>query len=137
MSIQESVNKVVQAVSSWEGVDTTSHQFGGQEFLLGKVEIGHIHRNGLVDIPFTRALRDYLINEGRVESHHVLPDSGWISFYMQPADEETAIWLFGLSYLQKGQRRKPELDWGAFAQTLNLTPTLEKLLFKTTEPDAV
>jgi hypothetical protein len=100
------VEAVVREVSGWEGINASPHRFGGVEFTLGKVEVGHIHGNGMVDIPFTRALREALVADGEAEHHHVLPDSGWISFYLNHTGEVAdAIRLFKLSYLQKTRRR--------------------------------
>lgn len=73
---------------------------GGREFTLDGREIGHIHRGKLVDIPFAKRVRDILIEEERAEKHHVLPDSGWISYRIR-ADEDVdgALWLLRVAYL--------------------------------------
>ena len=98
-------------VATWDGIAEHDHRFGGTEFLLGKVEIGHLHSNGLADIPFTRKLRDQLINENKALPHHILPESGWISFYVRDeTDAEHAIWLFRLSYLHKLSTRNRHAD---------------------------
>ncbi len=76
------------------------HRFGGLEFNLGSVEIGHIHSNGMVDIPFNTKIRTQLLAEKRAELHHLLPETGWITFYIHSEpDVEHALWLFRLSYL--------------------------------------
>lgn len=70
------------------------------EFNLGGREIGHFHHNGMVDIPFNTAIRNALVQEGRAEPHHLLSDTGWITFYIRSdADVQTALWLFRLAYL--------------------------------------
>lgn len=105
------VEQVVSGVTAWDGVSISPHRFGGTEFNLGKVEIGHIHRNGMVDIPFTRAIRAQLLIEDRAEPHHLLPETGWISFYIHTAaDVEQALWLLRLSYLHKAKRRLIGVD---------------------------
>jgi hypothetical protein len=64
-----------------------------------KREIGHIHGDHMVDIPFPVKVRQQLVAEGRAELHHILPESGWISFYIrQPEDVDRAITLFKMSY---------------------------------------
>jgi luciferase-like monooxygenase len=99
------------AVAKWDGIAEHDHRFGGTEFMLGKVEIGHLHSNGLVDIPFTRKLRNQLINESKASPHHILPESGWISYSVRnEADSEHAIWLFRLSYLHKLSTRNRHAD---------------------------
>lgn len=91
-------------------MEQAPHRFGGVEYRVGKIEIGHVHRDGMVDIPFTRRIRDVLLAEGKAEVHHLLPKMGWISFYIRtPADVEQAIWLLRVSYLHKMARRGQSL----------------------------
>ncbi len=90
---------IVQTLLAWEGVTQHPHRFGGIEFRLGTREIGHIHGDWLVDIPFPTKVRDEVVANGQAEAHHILPNSGWISRYLrQPDDVETAITLLGRSY---------------------------------------
>ncbi len=98
--MREAIEELKQTLTSWPGVKANPHRFGGTEFNLGKVEIGHMHSSGMVDIPFNSKIRTQLLAEKRVEPHHLLPDTGWITFYIRSdADVEQAIWLFRLSYL--------------------------------------
>lgn len=86
-------------VEAWEGVTSRAHRFGGTEFIFGKRELGHIHGNTLVDIPFPKAIKNELVEAGKVLPHHILPESGWISFYIKKDEDVTqAIELFKLSY---------------------------------------
>jgi len=64
---------------------------------------GNIHNEGLADIPFPMKIRDELVNSGRVKPHHVLPQSGWVSFWFHNIEEEdvsTVIQLFRIRYEQ-------------------------------------
>jgi hypothetical protein len=91
--------EIIQTVLAWEGVTQEPHRFGGVEFCLGKREIGHIHGDWLVDIPFPTKVRDEVVAAGQADPHHILPKSGWISRYLrQPEDMETAISLLRRSY---------------------------------------
>ena len=102
------------AVASWPGTHDAPHRFGGIEFLLGEREIGHLHGDRLLDVPFPRAVHDALIAEsgGRVAPHHILPESGWISFWLhEEGDVDQAIAILRRSYdLIQGQlaRRKAQ-----------------------------
>ena len=72
-----------------------------------KREIGHIHGDEWVDIPFPTTLRQELVKSGKAQPHHILPESGWITFYIrQPEDIARAIDLFKLSY-EIAQRQRP------------------------------
>jgi hypothetical protein len=85
-------------VLCWEGVTDHPHRFGGTEYRLGKREIGHIHGDRLVDIPFTKPARDQAIQEGKAEAHHILPDSGWVSIWLrEPKNVDDALELLGRS----------------------------------------
>jgi Luciferase len=87
------------AVASWPGTRDTPHRFGGTEFLIGEREIGHLHGDRLLDVPFPRAVHDALIAEGKAEPHHVMPDSGWISFWLsKDGDVDEAIAILRRSY---------------------------------------
>ena len=83
----------------WESVSSQPHRFGGIEFRIGKRELGHLHGDYLLDIPFPRKMRDELIESGRVAPHHILPESGWVSFYIRcEEDIDEAIRLLNLSF---------------------------------------
>jgi Family of unknown function (DUF5519) len=100
MAIEGARERITQEVTSWQGIQALPHRFGGTEYRLGqKREIGHIHGDHMVDIPFPVKVRQQLVAEGKAELHHLLPESGWISFYIrQPEDVERAIVLFKMSY---------------------------------------
>jgi hypothetical protein len=68
-------------------------------FRLGKREVGHIHGDRLVDIPFPKPVRNELVKSGEAESHHILPKSGWISLFLRTEpDVERAIRLMRTSF---------------------------------------
>jgi hypothetical protein len=91
--------RIEREVASWDGVTTAPHRFGGVEFRLGRRELGHLHGNRLADLPFVRTIRDMLVETGRAEPHHVLPDSGWVSKRIRSReDADDVIELFRLSY---------------------------------------
>lgn len=99
MSINGAREQITKAVLSWQGVEAHPHRFGGAEFRLGSWEIGHIHGDSLVDIPFPTRVRQEVIAAGQARPHHVLPESGWVSVYLhQPGDVEAAITLLQRSY---------------------------------------
>lgn len=99
------MSKVIEIIEkeilSWPYVTVGSHRFGGIEFRLNKKEMGHIHSEGLADIPFPMKIRDELVNSGLVKPHHVLPQSGWVSYWFHNSEKEditTVIDLFKLRY---------------------------------------
>ena len=95
-----SARSIIEAEAlSWPGVSGHPHRFGGTEFRLGTRELGHLHGNKLLDIPFPTKVRDELIAAGKAQPHHVMPDSGWISFYIRKEEDvNAAIELLKRSY---------------------------------------
>jgi hypothetical protein len=99
---------ITEALTSWEGVTVQPHRFpgtvrqdrcGGVEYVMGKREVGHIHGDGLADIPFPKKVRDKIVGAGRAQPHHILPETGWVSFTIrQKNDVEKAIALLRESY---------------------------------------
>lgn len=99
MSVTGAQERITAAALSWEGVTAALHRFGGTEYRFGGREIGHIHGDHLVDIPFPTRIRDAIVAAGRAEPHHLLRDSGWVSFYLRkPADVDAAQELLRESY---------------------------------------
>jgi hypothetical protein len=97
----EAKDIITQTVTSWTGITTGPHRFGGLEYLLGKTEIGHLHGSRLLDIAFSKEVRDALVTAGHAAPHHIAPETGWISFWLKSeADSEHAVWLLRLSYLR-------------------------------------
>ena len=57
MSVKGAQTRISEAVTSWPGVTSQPHRLGGVEYLIGRREIGHIHGDQLVDIPFPQKVR--------------------------------------------------------------------------------
>ena len=107
MSLKGAQKTITGAVTSWTGVTSQPHRFGGVEYVIGKREVGHIHGDHLVDIPFPKKVRDEIVAAGRAQPHHILPETGWVSFYIRvDEDVEKAIALLHESY-QIAQKQKP------------------------------
>ncbi len=99
MSVKGAAEKIKDAVLSWDYVEAHPHRFGGTEYRIGRRELGHVHGDYLVDIPFPKKMRDEIVAMGEAEPHHILPDTGWISFYVrEEKDVQRAIDLLQQSY---------------------------------------
>ena len=98
-------HKIDAVVGRWPGVSSAPHRFGGTEWRLGKREIGHVHGDQMVDIPFPKKLRDELVAARQAQPHHVLPDSGWVSLSLnRDEDLKWAVVLLRHSYELARQR---------------------------------
>jgi len=100
--------QISAAVLGWENTSVEPRRFGGVEYRLGTRELGHIHSDHLLDIPFPVKVRDEIVGAGQAQPHHLLADSGWVSFYLkEAADIARAIDLLRRSYdLAALQRQK-------------------------------
>jgi Family of unknown function (DUF5519) len=99
--------RITEAVTSWGEITLAPHRFGGTALMLGKRELGHIHGDRLIDIPFPKPIRDELVSSGQAEPHHILPNSGWISFFLRTeADIDHAIKLMRTSFELASAKKK-------------------------------
>lgn len=118
-------------ISAWPQVSVHPHRFGGREFRLGNAEVGHIHRGGIVDIPFPRSVHDALLADGLAERHHWVPNSGWITFYVRSdQDLRHALWLLRLSYVRYKLKTAPDPEkfLEHESEALHLNPAFRSLL---------
>src|SRR5512136_270154 len=114
MAVRGAQLAITSAVTAWEGVTAHAHRFGGVEYVIGKREIGHIHGDQLVDIPFPTRVRNEIVAAGRAQAHHILPDSGWVSFYLRErADVGRAISLLAESYAIASKQKREAAPKGA------------------------
>jgi len=97
-----------EAVTSWPGVTSVPHRFGGVEYRYGRKEMGHVHGDRLADLPVPRPLHDELIAAGRAQPHHVLPETGWVSVWISgPDDVADVIDIFRLQYERYAKKASP------------------------------
>ena len=103
------VDDLIATVSDWPEVETAPHRFEAIEFDLAAHEVGHIHQGGTLDINFPKRMRDALLEEGRAEEHHYVPQSSWVAYPMRSAEDiDGGRWLLRVSYLYRAltQRKK-------------------------------
>ncbi len=95
-SLRETVER---EVSGWPGVEARPHRYGGVEFRVRGHEIGHLHGDRMADLPFPVRVRKELVAGGKAEPHHLLPQTGWVSYYPQGVEDAPAVVeLFRLNY---------------------------------------
>lgn len=91
--------RLESVVGSWPGVETSPHRFGGLEFRVDRREIGHVHPSGMLDVPFPVRVRRELVAAGRADAHHMLPNTGWVTFRIRTEhDVPAAIDLLRMNY---------------------------------------
>ena len=114
----ELLASIEREVLSWPGV---SKEAGGGGFRVppatvyrfGRRQIGHVHHDGVADLPFPRDMHDELISDGLAEPHR----GGFpavVSYHIQgPEDVARAVDLFRMNYDRAkvaAERRKARRD---------------------------
>jgi hypothetical protein len=109
--MSEISHKVQKELLSWPGVTIHDHRFGGIEFRVNGREMGHMHGDRLADLPLPRDVGKKLIAEGKALPHHVLPQSGWISYYIRGIEDiPGTIELFQMQYERMTNYGKKEKE---------------------------
>ena len=79
------------------------------QFLVGKIELGHLHGDRVAHLPLPRAIHDLLIAAGRVSPHPVLPKSGWVERVINdPDDARDVLGIFRMNYYRAIKRPNRE-----------------------------
>jgi len=60
-SIKETIER---EVGGWPGVEEQVHRFGGVEFRVNGHEIGHLHGDRMVDLPFPVRMGEEIVGWG-------------------------------------------------------------------------
>ena len=90
---------IANELQSWPGVTITPHRFGGIEFRWNGKEIGHLHGEHTLDLPFSKSMRNKLVESGRAKPHHMFPESGWVTFFIREKEDVfPAIELCRMNY---------------------------------------
>jgi len=111
MAVLGATQRIQIELLSWPHVEAHPHRFGGTEYRIGKRELGHIHGDYLVDIPFPTKVRDEVVGAGLAEPHHLLPHTGWVSLYLrETADVDRAVELFRRSFDLAIKQKRLSLD---------------------------
>jgi Family of unknown function (DUF5519) len=99
--------RIEREVAGWPGVEEKPHRFEGIEFRVRGHEIGHLHGSRLADLPIPVRIRKELVAAGKAQLHHVLPQTGWVSYPIRgEEDVEGALELFRLNYERLAARKK-------------------------------
>ena len=89
---------IEREVLGWPGVSKDPDGTATSVYRFGRRQIGHVHHDGVADLPFPRTVHDELISEGMAEPHR----GGFpavVSYYLRdPIDVPGAVDLFRASY---------------------------------------
>jgi hypothetical protein len=91
--------RITREVLRWPGTSSRPHRFGGVEFRYAGHELGHLHGSRQADLPFPVRVREELVASGRASPHHILPQTGWVTYYLHGEDDvERVVELIRLNY---------------------------------------
>jgi Family of unknown function (DUF5519) len=103
-SIRETIER---EVTGWPGVEEKAHRFDGIEFRVNGHEIGRLRGGRWADLPFPVRVCKELVAAGKAQLHHVLPQTGWVSYPIRGEEEvEGALELFRLNYGRLTARKR-------------------------------
>jgi hypothetical protein len=94
----ELLASIEREVLGWPGVDKDPERSRVALYRFGRRQIGHVHHDGVADVPFPRAVHDGLISSGLAQPHR----GGFpavVSYRIRgPEDVPGAVDLFRMSY---------------------------------------
>jgi hypothetical protein len=92
--------RILEEVTSWEGVHTEPGRRGELSIKLGRRELGHLHGDRSLHIGFPRATWHELHDQGRIDYHPVFPGRPGYAARALETDEdvEDAIALLRINY---------------------------------------
>jgi hypothetical protein len=91
--------RITREILRWPGTSSQPHRFGGVEFRYAGHELGHLHGSRQADLPFPVRVREELVASGRVSPHHILPQTGRVTYYISGEDDlARVVALFRLNY---------------------------------------
>lgn len=94
----ELLASIEREVLSWPGVSKEPERSNVSVYRFGRRQIGHVHHDGVVDLPFPRAVHDDLISRGFAEPHRG-GFRGVVSYYVRtPENVPGAVELFRMNY---------------------------------------
>ncbi|HZG48976.1 MAG TPA: luciferase family protein [Thermoleophilaceae bacterium] len=100
--------RIVEAVTSWPGLEAAPGSRGELSLRLGRRELGHLHGDHALHIGFPKAIWAELHEQGRIDYHPVFP--GRPGFAARRIDSEAdvldAIELLRLNYERALSRRR-------------------------------
>ncbi|MEX1188239.1 MAG: luciferase family protein [Bacteroidia bacterium] len=112
--LQPIIQLFISDVLSWPETEKANHSYGGTEFRLFNRSIGHIHSNGILDMPFVKELRRELLDTGIAQLHHLEDTITWVSKPIAseldiPAAKELMLlsyWIKGRDYFDKSPKAR-------------------------------
>jgi Family of unknown function (DUF5519) len=109
----ELLGSIEREVLSWPGVGKEPDRSDVSVYRFGRRQIGHVHHDGVADLPFPRAVHDEVISHGLAEPHR----GGFpavVSYYIRTAEDVPgAVELFRMNYDRAkvaAERRKERED---------------------------
>lgn len=99
-------NKLINEIQIWEGIEIRPHTFGGFQFKMNGMDIGHIHGDKIVDLPLSShiqlkisLLKEKNNNNIKLSNYHIYPGSKWIVYYLKDdSDISTVLRDFKFQY---------------------------------------
>ena len=92
--------QIVEAATSWEGVEAVDGERGELSLRLGRREIGHLHGDRVAHFGFPKKVWHELYDAGRIDYHPVFPGRPGFGARLIESDDDVAdvIAILRLNY---------------------------------------
>jgi hypothetical protein len=97
---QTASERITEEVTSWPGVEIGTNARGGDAFMIGHREIGHLHGDRVLHTGFPKEVWAELKAQGRIDHHPVFPGKEGPASRALSSDDDVrdAIELLRLNY---------------------------------------
>lgn len=107
-TVDTALDVLLDHVQNLDDITVRARPVNTLGFYVGPFELGHVHRQGHLDLHFPPAVHDQLIAEGHAEHHRHIADASWISVRVHDrTSAEKAAWLLALGQALGRLRRDP------------------------------
>lgn len=95
--VEQAIDELLDRVIELPDITVRARPINTLGFYIGDFELGHVHRNGHLDMRLPPLIHDQVIAEDLAEHHRHHHDTCWLSTQLtQPSDSEGAAWLLQL-----------------------------------------
>jgi hypothetical protein len=100
---------IADEIRTWPGVTAVGTGGEHEQFMVDRIEIGHLHGGKVAHLPLPRRIHDVLIAAGRATPHPMFPRSGWVQRVVEdPDDARDVLGIFRMNYYRAIKRAKPQ-----------------------------
>jgi putative MATE family efflux protein len=95
---ERAIDALLDRVAELDDINVRARPVNTLGFYLGEREVGHVHRDGWLDLRLPQPIQEQLVAEGRADHHRHVHDAAWLSVSLdEPGGVASGAWLLGLA----------------------------------------